>query len=318
MKQDEDLLEKIYATDAKINKKKAFALQQTGYKFEDEWTIKDICHDKWAYVVNEKGEDNMRRVESIIFEHEEKLEKLKELERAKLGNSHIEQYFKLYGVMNYKGDKDTYNSHKFFSQVLYDCEPTPNDFIGWNADVHTMYVSVSEGNGNGHYKKPGFVNLFNISIRKEVDDLIEAGITKSGVPTMRQCHGRYKNCHKIWKTKYTIEEWRKDLSDALDIFIKEVSKLYDKKKPILIDKYGYMFQEGKKYLTRIFYDNNACLQLQQMEIFAPGKYREAHGLGVGKIPKFTKETNYDHVLGELIEHYSSLMKLTEADKEFRF
>lgn len=54
MRQSDDLLERIWADDKDVNKKKAFALLQNKYKFDGEWSIVEICHDKWAYVTNRK------------------------------------------------------------------------------------------------------------------------------------------------------------------------------------------------------------------------------------------------------------------------
>lgn len=255
----------------------------------------------------------MRRVEAIIFEHEEKLEKERELARAQIGDSFIERYFKLYGVLNNTGKHD----RAFHSEIMYDGRPTLDNWIGWNSEIDTMHVSVAESNGNYHYKKPGFVKLHDISILKCTETSIEAGMSE-GKPTMRHCHGWYNDLHEEWRTKYTTEEWRRDLSDALDLYIRNVSELFDRDKPIMTDKHGYMFQEGKDYLTRIHYDNIGTLRLQQMEVFQPGKYREAFGLGVGKLPKFTKEVTFDHVKNELVGHYVDLMRRTAADREFRF
>ena len=315
MKFERDLLDKIYAEDPQVNKDKVLKLKENGYVFNKEWRIKDVCYLKWAYVINSKGEDDMRMVAAIIAENEIRIEKKRQKDIGNSGNSYIEQYFRLYGVMNKKEINN--NSNYFHSEILYDCKSTPDDFIGWNANIYFMHVVVNNSDYNTSYKRPGFVKLFTLSIYNKEETSVEAGL-ENEIPTMRDCHNRYVDCHKNYTTKYTTEEWKKDLYDALNIFIENIKILYDINKIIHIDKNGYMFQDGKNYLTRIFYDSSGTVEVHQMEIFEPGKYRERFSLGVGKIPTFTKEINFVNVVEEITANYNSLMNKSGADKDFKY
>lgn len=300
-----DLLEKI----AKVKE-----LQAAGYKFERQYDIVEVYRDKWVYLRSKK-EDNVRSIDSIVYEWSKKEHLRIQTEKANSGNGDIVKYFQLHGVMSDKPKK--LETGLYSASIMYDGRGTTHSI--WNSEIDMMSISVNRNDKNNRINRYGFTFETSISISKRTDTLIDANIV-DGVPVMRQCHGWYDKHHLKAVKHYEQSSWAKDMEDALTVFLKEVDKQYSDVE-IGVSKSGVMYQVGKNYVT----DINILIQeeygwhryevaVEQMEI-TNGKYRNM-SLTLSALPVCISVISKAELMTRLEAEFRK--KVIEAKANFTF
>ncbi len=297
--------------------------------------IVEIYREKFVYLEDSKGEGSVRSIDYPIDVWEEQEAERIEMLKAESGNSDIENFFRVNGVLHQYDDNKYKSTYPFGTTIIYGGKPNPGST--WNSEIYIMSCSTQRHQTNNWINKDGFTIKTQFTISKRTDSLIEAS-SKNGVPTFRQCHG----WHKIgdYAKHHSYDQWSKDVDKAYKIFMKFFDKIFTDS-PVQVSKKGVMFQKdatdtkddhyggkGKpnKFVTTIVQDlsdSGGWMQfsvvINQMEIVdkVKNKYRNMdHGLQV--VPEFTGKKTKDEVRTEAELMFKDVLHRSGALAPFKY
>lgn len=293
---------------------KILEIKNTGFKYQGKEII-EIVKDKWVFL--QKGsETDIQNIDFVVCDWLEKEEKRIEREEAKNGNSVIDKYFKKYGVMS---KKEKPKDGSLYNQTVYfDGKSTPNDFIGWNADLFMYRLGVyNSSNSYGSY--PSCVKFY---ADKKIEDLMEAKI-KNDEPNLRHCHDWYTNPHKKSENHYKYENWIQDIETAKTIFIDEVKKLigehkifqYNSKKELycIPEKCVFWFEGEADH-------NGDETVFYKSDIYSKNKYRtSSFRSNTMKLPtKFDKTATSEEIIEMAMKYCEDKFSKHNFRQEFKY
>lgn len=294
---------------------KILQIKDTGFKYQGKEII-EIVKDKWVFL--QKGsETDIQNIDFVVCDWLEKEEKRIEREEAKSGNSVVDKYFKKHGVMS---KKEKPKDGSLYNQIVYfDGKSTPNDFIGWNADLLMYRLRVYKSSESSYSDRPTSIQ---ISADMDTEDLMEAKM-KGDEPNLRHCHDWHTNPHKKSENHYKYENWLQDIEQAKKIFIDEVKKIigehkifqYNSKKELycIPEKCVFWFESEADH-------NGDDTEFYKSNIYSKNKYKgSGYRNNTMKVPaKFDKTVTSEEIIEMAIKHCEDKFSKHNFRQEFKY